>query len=275
MTSTSQTHRRLHKKTGRKPADVPASPYVIALRDMLASRRSERIDELEIGQLTAELLKSEGSIWLITRRGNEGGIALRIAFVPMSFSWEPGRRHAGEAVRLRLASAMGVHEIAIRTGGEALEHIRVIVTFTPATPTLVPFMPRDLYPLGANDDPLRAVGRVEAAQRGLNAGIAYFHVDEPAFGNILYFQNLTAMNGYFRATMTSPDGAVGGRRPELGYLLQTRPTVHMVEAISRSLMIYPTKQRGEKQVTARKAASNIREHVDPRGAATRSKSAIA
>ncbi|WP_231478361.1 hypothetical protein [Sphingomonas sp. UNC305MFCol5.2] len=95
------------------------------------------------------------------------------------------------------------------------------VQFTPAAPLLVPFMPRDLYPLDANDDPLGAVGSIEAAQRGLNSGLLYFRIDQPAFGNILYFQNLTAMNDYYRATKTKPDGAVGGVWPELGYLLPT------------------------------------------------------
>ena len=65
------------------------------------------------------------------------------------------------------------------------------MTLTPTAPLLVPFHPRDLYPLGLNDDPLAARGRVEAAQRGLNSGLTYFHLDEPAFGSVLYFQNLT------------------------------------------------------------------------------------
>jgi hypothetical protein len=40
---------------------------------------------------------------------------------------------------------------------------------------------------------------------------------------VLYFQNLTAMNDYFIATKTTPDGAVGGLWPELGYLPPTPP----------------------------------------------------
>ena len=43
---------------------------------------------------------------------------------------------------------------------------------------------------------------MEAAQRGLNSGLCYFHIDEPAFGTVLYFPNLTALNSYFRATGT-------------------------------------------------------------------------
>ena len=69
---------------------------------------------------------------------------------------------------------------------------------------MLPFAPRDLYPLGRNDDPLRAHGVVEAEQRGINTGLLYFRIDEPAFGNVLYVQNLSASNDYFRATGTKP-----------------------------------------------------------------------
>jgi len=202
--------------SGCKPA---ASPYVLGLRDMLSRGQGQELGRLQVGALTCTLLTSQDSLWILIRRGGEGGIAIRAAFVPMEFSCKALRSGSGDATRFRLVSAMGNHEVAIRTGGDALEHIRVTVSFTPSVPMLVPFMPRDLYPLGRHDDPLDAVGNVEAAQRGLNSGIIYFHLDEPAFGNVLYFQNLTVLNDYFRATKTSPDGAVGGLWPELGYLL--------------------------------------------------------
>ena len=51
----------------------------------------------------------------------------------------------------------------------------------------------------------------------------YFRLQQPDFGSVLYFQNLTALNDYFRATNTKPDGAVGGEWPELGYLPPTPP----------------------------------------------------
>jgi len=88
---------------------------------------------------------------------------------------------------------------------------------------LIPFIPRDLLPLDNHDNPLGAIGQVEAGQRGLNSALLYFHIDEPRFGAILYFQNLTALNRYFQVTKTKPDGAVGGIWPELGYLPPTPP----------------------------------------------------
>lgn len=225
--------RRSSKKSGVAPAPLAegnpskrsrisgvkaASPYVLGLRQMLAEATGKRIAEFGIGDLCVEVLRSTDSLWIVIRRERLGGLALRAAFVPMPFECGPVRQGA-KGLSFPLKSPMGRHEIDIRIGGDALEHIRVTAALTPAVPMLVPFMPRDIYPLDANDDPLTATGNVEAAQRGLNSGIVYFRIDEPTFGNVLYFQNLTAMNGYYRATRTSPDGAVGGLWPELGYLL--------------------------------------------------------
>jgi hypothetical protein len=196
----------------------PASPFVIGLRQFLADGAGRPLGRFTVGDLGVEVRASSDSVWVLIRREGAGGLGLRAAFIPGRFTCRAARPRAGESRRLILDSAMGRHSIAVRAAGDALEHIRMTVTLTPSGPTLIPFMPRDLYPLDANDDPLGAVGRVEAAQRGLNTGLIYFRLDEPAFGNVLYFQNLTAMNAYYQATKTSPDGAVGGLWPELGYL---------------------------------------------------------
>ena len=50
---------------------------------------------------------------------------------------------------------------------------------------------------------------------------------------MLYFQNLTALNPYFEATGTKPDGVVGGEWPELGYLA---PTPESQEVADPSLL---------------------------------------
>lgn len=118
-------------------------------------------------------------------------------------------------------NALGDHIIVLKAGSGELEHFRMTVRLTPKTRTLVPFMPRDLYPLGKSGNPLAATGQVEAIQRGLNSGVLYLHFDKPDFGTVLYFQNLTAMNDYFCQTKTKPECAVGGAWPELGYLLPT------------------------------------------------------
>lgn len=210
--------------TKTRPKDrtvLGASPYTLALQREVKSKSGKAIIHFEVGGLKIEVRTSSNSVWAFIRREGQGGLALRAAYLVGDFSCSKVEPEHGEAARLIVRSALGEHVIAIRVGGEALEYLRVTVTLTPASSVLLPFMPRDLYPLDVADDPLKAVGRVEAGQRGLNAGVAYFRIDEPSFGNVLYFQNLTAMNDYYRATGTTPDGAVGGEWPELGWLLPT------------------------------------------------------
>lgn len=200
------------------------SPMVLALRAELASGSLSTQGSFSLGDLTGEVAKGRDSLWAIVRRPGRGGLAIRLAFAPGGIdAVKRLRPRPGEALRLSVDSAIGRHVVVLKTDGLDLHRLRMTVELTPAAPLLVPFLPRDLYPLDARDDPTGAVGNVEAGQRGVNSGLLYFHVDQPAFGSVLYFQNLTAINGYYRATRTKPDGAVGGEWPELGYLPPTPP----------------------------------------------------
>jgi hypothetical protein len=200
-----------------------ATPNVLALRQALTDGSGRKIATFSTGELTVEIRTTRDSVWALIRRPGQGGLALRTAYIVGEFQVVRLDPEAGEKLRLGVMSALGEHRIVLRSGGDALEHLRATTHFTPAAPMLVSFLPRDLYPLDKQDDPFGATGVVKAGQRGLNAGVLYFRIEEPAFGNVLYFQNLTAMNDYYRATKTKPDGAVGGVWPELGYLPPTPP----------------------------------------------------
>jgi hypothetical protein len=206
------------------PELTGVSPLTLSLRSQLAGNSLQRHASFNLGDLDGEICAGHDSLWAMIRRPQRGGLALRLAFAPGGIDKVTKLRpQAGEAARLAVDSAMGRHVAVIRTDGLDLHRLRATVELTPSAPLLIPFLPRDLYPLDVNDDPTAAVGRVEAGQRGLNGGMLYFHVDEPRFGSVLYFQNLTAMNDYYRATRTKPDGAVGGEWPELGYLPPSPP----------------------------------------------------
>lgn len=179
------------------------------------------IGSLHAGGLSVEVKAGNDSVWAVVRRPDCGGLAVRLAFLACEFRTTRLEPENGEALRLKVGSGLGEHLIVLSCGSGALEHLRATVSFTPAFPVALPFVPRDLYPLDANGDPLGADGAVEAIQRGLNCGIVYFRVEEPAFGNVLYFQNFTALNDYFQATRTKPQNVVGGEWPELGMLLPT------------------------------------------------------
>ena len=206
------------------PDLVGVSPLTLALRAELAGKTLIPHASFAFGDLTGEVCEGRDSLWAILRRPRKGGLALRLAFAPGGINKVTIRRpKAGETLRLSVVSAIGEHVVMIRTDGLDLQRLRTTVELIPAAPLLVPYLPRDLYPLDAEDDPTGAVGVVEAGQRGVNSGLLYFHIDEPGLGSVLYFQNLTAMNDYYRATRTKPDGAVGGEWPELGYLPPTPP----------------------------------------------------
>ncbi|MEO5495087.1 MAG: hypothetical protein ABIR08_13795 [Sphingomonas sp.] len=209
-------------------SDIPdreraASAAVLSLRAELRNGL-RRIAAFEFGTRVVEVATGKDAVWAIVRRGSRGAMALRLAHCPGGCtSVRRRRRRKGEQLRVVAESAIGGHEIVLRSDTNGLAVLRATITLTPAHDLLIPFHPRDLYPLGRGDDPLSANGRVEAAQRGLNAGLCYFHLDQPEFGSALYFQNLTALNDYFLATNTKPDAAVGGEWPELGYLPPTPP----------------------------------------------------
>jgi hypothetical protein len=228
--------------TAQRKVDIPAvSSFVLSLRQDLQQGSGKRVIQFPLGELDVEVIATTDSLWSVIRREGQGGLALRAAYIAGKFSVSKESPAPGEAARLRLKSALGEHLITFVTGGQALDCLRVTVRLIPAASLVVPFMPRDLYPLGMNDDPLDTAGNVEAGQRGLNGGVLYFRLDEPSFGNVLYFQNLTAMNDYYRATKTKPDGAVGGEWPELGYLIPTKaqsgtpPTDALAEGVEVTL----------------------------------------
>lgn len=204
-----------------RSAAAPVTPYLLTLRDELARMRGKPLAAFAAGELAAELRILGDALWMIIRRPDEGGVALRAA------SWA-GQAEArvlepepGEIARIRITSALGAHIVGLRSGARTHPYFRVITRFTPAASTKLPFMPRDLYPLDRHDNPLGTRGQIHAAQRGLNAGLLFFRVDQPEAGSFFYFQNLTALNAYCRATGTTPEDVVGGEWPALGMLLPT------------------------------------------------------
>lgn len=201
---------------------LPAvTPYLLALRDQFASARAKAAATFTVGELKAELRPFGTALWLIVRREGKGGIALRAAQWAGEAKLEFLDPEAGDIASIIITSSLGEHRVAVRTGARTLPYFRIIARFTPAAPTFLPFLPRDLFPLDAKDDPIGAIGQITATQRGMNTGLLYFQIKDPKAGSIFYFQNLTALNDYCRITGTTPDASVGGIWPELGFLLPT------------------------------------------------------
>lgn len=200
------------------------SPGVALLRRELAEGKMKRLRSASFNGLELTLALGHDALWLLVRRPGKGGLAHRAAFFPAGVARARMVRQAkGEAMRVEVESALGVHRIVVSLREGAVPLVRIKTTLTPAVPLLVSFVPRDLYPFDEQGDPTGAVGEVEAAQRGMNTCAIYFRLTEPDFGSVLYLQDLTALNPFFATTGTKPDGAMGGVWPELGYLMPTPP----------------------------------------------------
>jgi len=212
------------KAQPRVAIDLPgASPAVLALRHELLGTLGKRVATFALDQLEVEIVAGLDALWAIVRRPGKGGLAMRAAHAPGGCLDVRATQPKSGGARITLKTVIGTQVIEFDAAPVGLPVLGVKVTLTPAVPLLLPFLSRDLYPVDARDDPLGASGQVEAAQRGLNSGLIYFHIDEPGFGTVLYFQDMTSLNDYFRATKTVPNASVGGEWPELGYLPPTPP----------------------------------------------------
>ena len=203
---------------------LPVSADVLSLCGALSGEATSDLGSFDLAGRTVQILASRDDIWALVRRPGAGALAIRAAHLPGGGrNVRLGRKKADEALRVFADSESGTHRIGISVDSLHLPSLRITHELTPATDLLIAFLPRDLYPLDDDLNAAGATGQVEAAQRGLNSAVCYFRFDKPAFGTVLYFQNLTAMADYYEATDTKPDGAVGGLWPELGYLPPTPP----------------------------------------------------
>lgn len=212
----------MQKAATTQKIDHHPSPHLLTLKEELRQRSMKAVGRFDLGDLDVDVSAGRDSVWCLIRRKGRGGLALRAAYLgAVEFSCSKVDPGEGEALRLQIDSVLGRHQLSFTSSDAGLHRLRVIARYTPGVAISIPFLPRDLYPLDENDDPTAAMGNVEASQRGLNSGLLYFHFDRPDFGSALYFQNLTALNPYFKATGTKPDAVVGGIWPELGYRLPT------------------------------------------------------
>jgi hypothetical protein len=243
------------------PSEVPLTEAAIRLSDEL-NGRNRRLAEFEAGDFRFVVERGKEAIWLVAHRGSgKGGFALRLC--PASQGAPVVRRRRGDdLLRLEVTTPVGKWRASLGTEPGAVPVIRTSLALTPAQPLIVPWQGRDLFMLGEDGDPASAEGNVELAQRGMNAGALFLRLTEPNFGSLLYFQDLTALNPYFQTTGTTPDGAVGGSWPELGYLPpaqemrgqpEPRPLPAGVEVpISRALIALHGDSHGAEEDQARR-----------------------
>ncbi|MDX1934250.1 MAG: hypothetical protein SFU56_16740 [Capsulimonadales bacterium] len=216
----------------------------LTLKHEIAGGRMVHHATLPVGAgYRIEVRQGVDSLWFLLKRNGKGGLALRTA-------WAPGPPLKVETFcpredfcEFRASSAVGAFRVTVRLPVVGQPLIHVTTSVIPNADLLLDYWPRDLYAIDAAGDPTVAVGQVAAAQRGVNAGLVYATLVEPAFGSFLYWQDFTRLNDYFRITATRPDGVVGGEWPELGYKMpvsEARPLPHGREVILSDVYLHAT-----------------------------------
>jgi hypothetical protein len=224
--------------------------------------RTQRLAERTAGDFVFTVERTAEAVWLRARRPRqEGGFALWLC--PFGPDAKLRRKRRGsDLLRFEVEATIGSWRVNLAIEDGAIPVIRASLSLTPSHPLVIPWLGRDLFVLGPDGEPASAEGRVEAAQRGLNGGAMFLRLTEPDFGSLLYFQDLTALSPYFDVTGTTPDGAVGGDWPELGYLppapdMKGQPDPSPLPAgtevlISRPLIALHGDSQGEEEDQARR-----------------------
>lgn len=165
-----------------------------------------------------EIIKGGESLWLRTHFPAGGQIAFRLAYCPDGelLIDEIVQRELGNGVEIHLRATVGAFRVELEfpRNDRPLVHYRT--SLTPSVPLRIPFWPRDILPLGKEDDLMQSEGIIYARQVETRTGLVYFSLTKPRGGAVLYFQNLSSLNDYCKQLETSVAGTVGGQWPELG-----------------------------------------------------------
>ena len=197
------------------------STIALALGEDLRSGRE--VGRAKVGGMAIEALAGRDHLWLRVTGPGHAFVLRASTFMAGRGKVRRARPRKGEAMRFTVESLVGLQDVSLRFHEGTVPVLELSCAFTPVRPLSIPFIPRDFYPLSEDGLP-GGEGRVEAGQRGLNSALCFARMERPGPSTVLYWQDLTALNPYFAATGTKPDGVAGGEWPELGFRLPTAAT---------------------------------------------------
>jgi hypothetical protein len=220
-----------------------ASPWLVAARSQLQEKKLTLIAEHSQQGFNFSVKSSNDTLWVIAHYPKGGGAALRVAYSPVGELKVKQIKKENTTLHFELESNMGTFNTIIEFPDQKEPLLHWTTTLKSLYPLYFDSMPRDVYPLGLNDDPLTSKGAVYSKQEGPKAGILFLTITEPNTGSLLYMQNLTMLNDYFEKTHSSPNNVVQGLWPELGFSLpkdQKKPFPTNEEIIITDAFILPS-----------------------------------
>lgn len=197
------------------------SPWVLSLLDELGPEAPTPHWSYTFEDFSFEIIEGKQSLWNTARFPAGGRIALRAAYCPDGELAIDEIRQVGidNALEIDLSATVGKFRVEVQFPQNGRPMLHYKTALIPAAPLLIPFWPRDVIPLGADEDLTGSEGIIYTSQIGPRSGLVYFSLNKPKAGAVLYFQNLTSLNDYAKQTETSLAETVGGEWPELGLAL--------------------------------------------------------
>ena len=200
---------------------IGVSPWMLSVLDELGVERRAPHWTYSQNDFSFELIEGTQSLWIIARFPAGGEVAFRIAYCPDGKLEIDEIQQTETGIEVQLSSTVGGFRTILDFPHPDLAMLHCKTMINPVTPLVVPFWPRDVLPLGREENLTDSEGIIYTKQVGRRAGLTYFSLTRPRGGSVLYFQNLTSLNDYARQTETSLAEVVGGEWPELGLALPT------------------------------------------------------
>src|SRR5215211_3434879 len=198
---------------------VGVSPWMLSLLDELGSERKAPHWTYSLNDFSFEIVEGTQSLWIVARfpAGNE--IAFRAAYCPDGKLEIDEIQQIDAGIEVQISSTLGGFRLQVEFPNPERPMLHCKTMISPVAPLVIPFWPRDVIPLGKEEDLADSEGVIFARQEGPRTGLVYFSLTRPKGGAVLYFQNLTSLNDYAKQTETSLTDTVGGEWPELGFSL--------------------------------------------------------
>jgi len=196
-----------------------ASPWLLALQHELSSRLTSTIRIQEVGGYSFQLLSSHQSVWMVCQNPGAGQLAVRAVYCPGRDMEIRQVRERGRTIEIVASSLMGKIRVEIDFPDRERSLVHWTTRLIPTKPLIIPFWPRDIYPLDERGDPFQTGGEIFYRQWGQGSGSLLASFLQPPTGTFFYLQNLSSLNPYFAYTHSSPKDRVGGEWPEMGFAL--------------------------------------------------------
>ncbi|HET6595236.1 MAG TPA: hypothetical protein VFG81_06415 [Anaerolineales bacterium] len=203
----------------QEQATVGVSPWILSLLDELGSERKSPRWTYSFKDFSFEIVEGTQSLWIVARFPAGGEVAFRAAYCPDGKLEIDEIEQTDTGIELQISSTVGGFRTTLAFPRPDRPMLHYKTSITPVAPLVIPFWPRDVIPLGKQEDMTDSEGVIYTKQVGPRSGLVYFSLTRPRGGAVFYFQNLTSLNDYCKQTETSLSDVVGGEWPELGLAL--------------------------------------------------------